>query len=106
MLVLTANIITQFSPLMLVNLLEQDHNKDFIVEFPDFDPTLKSSSNLKEERHLQNFFMQRRSKRFSFRETSSSLPQSHLWYSTDEVIRALQLFLDSGHDLAGSFTYR
>ncbi|XXG79446.1 hypothetical protein AAC387_Pa09g0511 [Persea americana] len=82
-----------------------DHNKDFIVEFPDFDPSLKSGSNLNEG-HLQNLFMRHSSRRFSFREKSSSLPQPHLWFSTAEVIHALKLFLDAGNDLAGSFTYR
>lgn len=98
-------LLPSFSPLMFVHLLEQDHNKDFIVEFPDFDPSLKSGSNLNEG-HLQNLFMRHSSRRFSFREKSSSLPQPHLWFSTAEVIHALKLFLDAGNDLAGSFTYR
>ncbi|KAK9125272.1 hypothetical protein Scep_014118 [Stephania cephalantha] len=44
--------------------------------------------------------------RFSFRETLSNLPHPHLWYSTEKVIYALQLFLDAGEEFAGSLTYR
>ncbi|KAG2671677.1 hypothetical protein I3760_13G007600 [Carya illinoinensis] len=55
-----------------------DHNTDFIVKFPDWDP-----SNV-----------------------SDALPQAHLWYSTEKVINALRLFLDAGNNLAGSITYR
>ncbi|KAL5995270.1 hypothetical protein ACLOJK_025328 [Asimina triloba] len=36
---------------------------------------------------------------------SSDLPKPHLWYSTKEVIHALQLFLEAGDYLAGSLTY-
>lgn len=56
----------------------QDHNTDFIVKFPDLDPSNRSSA----------------------------LPQAHLWYSTQKVINALRLFLNAGNHLAGSATYR
>ncbi|OVA15285.1 Alpha-N-acetylglucosaminidase [Macleaya cordata] len=82
-----------------------DHNKDFIVEFLDWDPSWNFSSDMS-KRHMQNLFRQDRTRRFSFRETSFVLPRPHLWYSTKEVIQALQLFLDAGNDLAGSLTYR
>ncbi|KAB1224856.1 Alpha-N-acetylglucosaminidase [Morella rubra] len=55
-----------------------DHNTDFIVKFPDWDPS----------------------------KTSSALPEAHLWYSTEKVINALHLFLDGGNNLSGSMTYR
>uniref|UniRef100_A0A2N9F074 Reverse transcriptase Ty1/copia-type domain-containing protein n=1 Tax=Fagus sylvatica TaxID=28930 RepID=A0A2N9F074_FAGSY len=55
-----------------------DHNTDFIVKFPDWDPS----------------------------NTSSALPQAHLWYSTKKVINALRLFIDAGNNFAGSLTYR
>ncbi|KAG2668722.1 hypothetical protein I3760_14G004400 [Carya illinoinensis] len=56
----------------------EDHNTDFIVKFPDLDPSNRSSA----------------------------LPQAHLWYSTQKVINALRLFLNAGNHLAGSATYR
>ena len=56
----------------------QDHNTDFIVKFPDWDPS----------------------------NTSSPLPQAHLWYSTQMVINALRLLIDAGNNFAGSVTYR
>ncbi|XP_077241702.1 alpha-N-acetylglucosaminidase family / NAGLU family isoform X2 [Tasmannia lanceolata] len=83
-----------------------DHNKDFIVELPDYDPSLKSGSDGSKGRQMPSLSMLDRTKRFSFRETNSDLPQPHLWYSTEEAILALKLFLDSGDNLAGSLTYR
>ena len=52
-------------------------NTDFIVKFPDWDPS----------------------------NTSSPLPQSHLWYSTQKVINALGLLIDAGNNFAGSVTF-
>uniref|UniRef100_A0A7N2LDD6 Alpha-N-acetylglucosaminidase n=1 Tax=Quercus lobata TaxID=97700 RepID=A0A7N2LDD6_QUELO len=56
----------------------EDHNTDFIVKLPDWDPS----------------------------NTSSPLPQAHLWYSTQKVIKALRLLIDAGNNFAGSVTYR
>ncbi|KAM3686091.1 hypothetical protein ACJW31_11G171200 [Castanea mollissima] len=56
----------------------EDHNTDFIVKFPDWDPS----------------------------NTSSPLPQAHLWYSTQKVIKALRLLIDAGNNFARSVTYR
>lgn len=76
-----------------------DHNKDFIVEFPDWDPANENSigpfvvSNSESGRHF-------------LVESRSSLPKAHLWYPTQEVIKALHLFLDAGKNFAGSFTFR
>ncbi|KAF9586962.1 hypothetical protein IFM89_039834 [Coptis chinensis] len=86
-----------------------DHNKDFIVKFPDFDPSSYFQSNMSEDSHIGNLFSQGTTNRFSSRETTFVLPQHnqpHLWYSTEEVIVALQLFLDARNYLAGSLTYR
>ncbi|KAF3975929.1 hypothetical protein CMV_000840 [Castanea mollissima] len=55
----------------------EDHNTDFIVKFPDWDPS----------------------------NTSSPLPQAHLWYSTQKVINALRLLIDAGNNFARSVTY-
>lgn len=76
-----------------------DHNKDFIVQFPDWDPANENPggpfvvSNSGSARHI-------------LLESDSSPPQAHLWYPTQEVIRALHLFLEAGKDLAESITFR
>lgn len=82
----------------------QDHNKDYIVEFPDWDPSVRSDLYMSEKGKLQLALDVTR--RFSFIEMIPSLPQPHLWYSTNEVIHALRLFLNGGNDLSGSLTYR
>ncbi|KAF5185353.1 Alpha-n-acetylglucosaminidase [Thalictrum thalictroides] len=83
-----------------------DHNKDFIVQFPDWDPSEYFHTNMSKESHVQGIVAHNNTKRFFLRETTTDLPRAHLWYSTEEVIVALQLFLDAGNHLAGSLTYR
>ncbi|KAG9458243.1 hypothetical protein H6P81_002751 [Aristolochia fimbriata] len=82
-----------------------DHNRDFIVQFPDLDPSLVSNFAFAKIQ-MQSPSMQNATRRFFFRETSSDFPQPHLWYSNDKAIQALQLFLDAGENLFGSLTYR
>ncbi|PIA33951.1 hypothetical protein AQUCO_03900072v1, partial [Aquilegia coerulea] len=82
-----------------------DHNKDFIVQFPDWDPSDYFHTNMSKETHVHNLFAHNNTKRFFLRETTTDLPRAHLWHSTEEVIIALQLFLDAGSHLAGSLTY-
>lgn len=55
-----------------------DKNRDVIVAFPDVDPSFISTD---------------------------SFDKPHLWYSTSEVIRALEIFISSGDELSGSNTY-
>ncbi|XP_058180696.1 alpha-N-acetylglucosaminidase-like [Rhododendron vialii] len=83
-----------------------DKNRDVIVAFPDIDPTLIS---------LPKVFIWQRydgnikpiSRRAFLEETmDGSYDQPHLWYSTSEVVRALELFIKSGDELSGSDTYR
>ncbi|TYI15179.1 hypothetical protein ES332_A08G169500v1 [Gossypium tomentosum] len=83
-----------------------DHNIDFIVKFPDWDPSINFGSRPSKLNSMHTFRSRTRSRRFSFQERSSDLPQAHLWYSTHEVVNALKLFLAAGNDLAGSLTYR
>ncbi|KAL9333922.1 hypothetical protein Peur_074061 [Populus x canadensis] len=83
-----------------------DHNTDFIVKFPDWDPSLHSGSNISEQDNMRILLTSSGTRRFLFQEKSSDIPEAHLWYSTQEVIQALWLFLDAGNDLAGSLTYR
>ncbi|THU57890.1 hypothetical protein C4D60_Mb03t08340 [Musa balbisiana] len=82
-----------------------DHNRDYIVQFPDSVPILQDSQS-SNEGPSRRFSVVDKNHRFSFRETSSSMPRPHLWYSTEEVINALKLFLDAGDNLTRSATYR
>ncbi|XP_039027192.1 alpha-N-acetylglucosaminidase [Hibiscus syriacus] len=83
-----------------------DHNTDFIVKFPDWDPSTNSVSQPSNRNNTHTYSLKTGTSRFSFLDSSSDLPQAHLWYSTHEVVNALKLFLEAGNDLAGSLTYR
>ncbi|KAL9273894.1 Alpha-N-acetylglucosaminidase-like protein [Drosera capensis] len=83
-----------------------DHNTDFIVKFPDWDPSLDPTSVSGREYRTLNLPMPHRTRRFILLETDSSLPEAHLWYPTGEVVAALRLFLDSRKHFSGSLTYR
>lgn len=79
---------------------EQDKNRDVIVAFPDVDPSLLSV----EHKHSRPY-----GKPFSraiIKEITDSFDRPHLWYSTAEVIYALELFISSGDQLSKSSTYR
>ncbi|CAN8256438.1 unnamed protein product [Cochlearia groenlandica] len=84
-----------------------DHNTDFIVKLPDWYP---SSSVQGESNKMDSYMISTDSyetkRRFLFQDNSSDLPKAHLWYSTEEVIKALRLFLEAGENLLGSLTYR
>jgi alpha-N-acetylglucosaminidase len=80
----------------------QDHNKDYIVEFPDISPS-SVSFQLSKRRGMSIMTNHRR---FFLREVSGTLPHPHLWYSTKEAIKALELFLDAGSVFSKSLTYR
>ncbi|CAN6300862.1 unnamed protein product [Urochloa humidicola] len=79
-----------------------DHNKDYIVEFPDISPS-SFGSQLSKRSGMSISINHRR---FFLSEVSGSLPHPHLWYSTKEAIRALELFLNAGNDFSKSLTYR
>lgn len=83
-----------------------DHNTDFIVKFPDWDPSTNYGSQTSKMDNMHMLHTISGSRRFLFQETSSDLPQAHLWYSNREVFNALKLFLAAGNGLAGSLTYR
>lgn len=84
----------------------QDHNTDYIVKFPDWDPSVNNQFGTPEfvQRHRLVGIQSKR--RFFLHETSSSLPQPHLWYKNQDAISALKLFLDAGNELAEIPTYR
>ncbi|XP_015690916.2 alpha-N-acetylglucosaminidase [Oryza brachyantha] len=79
-----------------------DHNKDYIVEFPDISPSSFSSDHSK-QREIAKV---RKHRRFVLSEVSAGLPHPHLWYPTKDAIKALELFLNAGNDLSKSLTYR
>ncbi|KAF3437335.1 hypothetical protein FNV43_RR20088 [Rhamnella rubrinervis] len=83
-----------------------DHNIDFIVKFPDWDPQQNHGANISKQNRMQMLSKLGGKGRFLLGETSSDLPKAHLWYSTQEVINSLKLFIDAGNDLGGSLTYR
>lgn len=80
----------------------QDHNKDYIVEFPDISP----SSVTYQVSKRRGMSITRNHRRFFLSEVSGILPQPHLWYSTKEAVKALELFLDAGSTFSESLTYR
>lgn len=45
-------------------------------------------------------------RRVVLKEITDSFDQPHLWYSTSEVIHALEIFIASGDELSESNTYR
>ncbi|KAL5210139.1 hypothetical protein ABZP36_005762 [Zizania latifolia] len=79
-----------------------DHNRDYIVGFPDISPSSLSSDLSK----IRAILKVRKHRRLVLSEVSGSLPHPHLWYSTKEAIKALELFLNAGKDLSKSLTYR
>ncbi|KAK9277974.1 hypothetical protein L1049_027531 [Liquidambar formosana] len=81
-----------------------DKNRDVIVAFPDVDPYFISIPQLS-MRGRHQCDRQPDSRRALLKETADSFDQPHLWYSTSEVIRALELFISSGDELSGSNTY-
>ncbi|WVZ00315.1 hypothetical protein V8G54_026384 [Vigna mungo] len=82
-----------------------DHNHDFIVMFPDWDPSTNSETGLSNTQKKINL-LPPGNRRYLFQETASDKPQAHLWYPSDDVIKALQLFLAGGKNLSRSLTYR
>ncbi|XP_051133048.1 alpha-N-acetylglucosaminidase-like [Andrographis paniculata] len=77
-----------------------DKNRDAIVYFPDVHPNSILTSSLLSLpiKHHQTAIYQQ--------QTSDSYSQPHLWYSTEEVNHALELFITSGDELSESNTYR
>lgn len=63
------------------------------MAFPDVDPSfLSRKSFLNKKNHLKD--------------TDEAFDKPHLWYSTSEVIHALQLFIEGGNELSESNTFR
>ncbi|KAG4191085.1 hypothetical protein ERO13_A07G069566v2 [Gossypium hirsutum] len=77
-----------------------DKNRDVIVAFPDVNPSLISSPL-----EMYPHYGKPTSRRAILREKKNAYEQPHLWYSTSEVIKALELFIASGKELSASNTY-
>jgi alpha-N-acetylglucosaminidase len=88
----------------LVNLW-QDHNHDYIVVLPDWDPSTNVESGMSNNQK-KIYFLPPGNRRYLFQQTPAGMPQAHLWYRPEDVIKALQLFLAGGKNLTGSLTYR
>ncbi|KAK7354098.1 hypothetical protein VNO80_19556 [Phaseolus coccineus] len=76
-----------------------DKNRDVIVAFPDVDPSLISVQH-------DQFHHYYRPSGTVIKEITDPFDRPHLWYSTSEVIYALELFITSGDELSRSKTYR
>ena len=87
-------------------ILKQDKNRDIIVAFPDVDPSFISlpHASIQQRYHRNSKPISRRA--ILKEKTDDSYDHPHLWYSTSEVVRALELFIKSGAELSGSNTYR
>lgn len=85
----------------MFQILKQDKNRDVIVAFPDVDPSIISVTEGKYQNYGKPV-----SKEAVLKSETSSYDHPHLWYSTSEVIRALELFIASGNELSASNTYR
>lgn len=75
------------------------------MAFPDVDPAFISLPQLSMT-NQQLAYGKSLSRRELLEENTNSFDQPHLWYSTSEVIRALDRFIASGDKLSRSSTYR
>ncbi|KAL6281186.1 hypothetical protein ACE6H2_018067 [Prunus campanulata] len=79
----------------------KDKNRDVIVAFPDVDPSFISilpEGCQPNENPVAG--------RAVLKEITDSFDQPHLWYSTSEVIHALEIFIAIGDELSESNAYR
>lgn len=83
-----------------------NHNTDYIVKFPDWDPSVNNQLGTPKFVKRHRLVGMQPNRRFFLHETSSSLPQPHLWYNNQDAITALKSFLDAGNELAEIHTYR
>lgn len=77
---------------------KQDKNRDVIVAFPDVDPSIISVAREGGHHYGKGKLLRR--------PDTDTYDHPHLWYSTSEVIRALELFIADGDELLASNTYR
>ncbi|KAI3952147.1 hypothetical protein MKW98_005842 [Papaver atlanticum] len=82
-----------------------DKNRDVIVSFPDVDPSFICQEGISTT-ELSHGLIEQVSRRQSKKNVKNSFEQPHLWYSTADVIHALELLLQSGAKLSKIQTYR
>ncbi|GJR73352.1 alpha-N-acetylglucosaminidase [Tanacetum coccineum] len=83
-----------------------DHNTDYIVKFPDWDPSLDTYSSFSRQNNKKSLITMHRNRRCVLSEVKSTLPQPHMWYSNSDSVKALNLLIAAGEDLARNLTYR
>ncbi|KAK3035799.1 hypothetical protein RJ639_034615 [Escallonia herrerae] len=83
----------------------EDKNRDVIVAFPDVDPSFISTLRMPGQKYHDNRKKLSRRELLIYTADSDSFDQPHLWYSTSEVLHALELFIKSGDELSGISTY-
>uniref|UniRef100_A0A0D9WAF0 Alpha-N-acetylglucosaminidase n=1 Tax=Leersia perrieri TaxID=77586 RepID=A0A0D9WAF0_9ORYZ len=84
---------------------KNDKNRDVIVAFPDVEPFAIQTPGLYTS--SSNMFSTKSSKNYIVMDASNNeYEQPHLWYDTNAVIRALELFLRYGDEVSDSSTFR
>ena len=83
----------------------QDKNRDVIVAFPDVEPFVIQTPGLYTS--SSKTYSTKLSKNYIAVDASNDeYEHPHLWYDTDAVIRALELFLRYGDEVSDSNTFR
>ncbi|PWZ41645.1 Alpha-N-acetylglucosaminidase [Zea mays] len=83
----------------------QDKNRDVIVAFPDVEPFVIATPGL--HVNTRQMYSTVSSKNYIRKDVSSdAYEHPHLWYDTNAVIHALELFLQHGDEVSDSNTFR
>lgn len=77
-----------------------------IVAFPDVDPSVILISDASNDVNEHNFSRHLSEKALLLRGATNEFDKPHLWYSTADVIYALELFLANGDEVSDSDTFR
>ncbi|ONM12890.1 Alpha-N-acetylglucosaminidase [Zea mays] len=84
---------------------KNDKNRDVIVAFPDVEPFVIATPGL--HVNTRQMYSTVPSKNYIRKDVSSdAYEHPHLWYDTNAVIHALELFLQHGDEVSDSNTFR
>ncbi|CAD6259287.1 unnamed protein product [Miscanthus lutarioriparius] len=84
---------------------KNDKNRDVIVAFPDVEPFVIETPGLYV--NTRQMYSTMPSKNYIGKDSSSdAYDHPHLWYDTNAVIHALELFLQHGDEVSDSNTFR
>ncbi|CAD6261970.1 unnamed protein product [Miscanthus lutarioriparius] len=84
---------------------KNDKNRDVIVAFPDVEPFVIETPGLYVD--TRQMYSTMPSKNYIGKDASSdAYDHPHLWYDTNAVIHALELFLQHGDEVSDSNTFR